>query len=119
MLGRAPTPWKKARSGIRPPAQLRSGKHLQWIRTQRCVVFTGLCEGPVQAAHVRVGTDAGLSAKPSDNWTIPLCHRHHQMQHSIGERSFSTMFELELKRLALNYAKRSPCQRIKERVAGR
>ena len=119
MLGRAPTPWKKARSGIRPPAQLRSGKHLAWIRTQRCACEGPGCNGPILAAHVRIGTDAGLSAKPSDNWSIPLCHRHHTLQHADGERSFEAWFCINMKQAALNYAKRSPCQRIKERVAGR
>ena len=119
MLGRAPTPWKKARSGIRPPAQLRSGKHLAWIRTQRCAVQSKDCNGPIQAAHVRVGTDAGLSAKPSDNWTVPLCHLHHVKQHAFGEQTFGELYRIDTKRLALNFAKRSPCPKVRERVAGR
>jgi hypothetical protein len=119
MLGRAPTPWKKARSGIRPPAQLRSGKHLAWLRTQRCLCHSlrdHRCEGPVQAAHVRRNTDAGLSAKPSDCWTVPLCHAAHSLQHQIGEQPFERKFGFLLKRWAEHYAAKSPDQRIRDRV---
>ncbi len=30
----------------------------------------------------------GMGAKPSDNWVIPLCNRHHDIQHRIGESIF-------------------------------
>lgn len=33
-------------------------------------------------------TDGGTSLKPSDNYTVPLCHKCHQEQHQIGELAF-------------------------------
>lgn len=41
-----------------------------------------------EAAHVRLGTHAGLGRKPPAAATVPLCHDCHMKQHSIGELSF-------------------------------
>lgn len=37
---------------------------------------------------MRAGTDGGLGVKPSDRFTVPLCHDHHRVQHNIGEMAF-------------------------------
>lgn len=47
-----------------------------------------------EAAHVRIGGDGGMSLKPSDWRTVPLCGHdsdsegHHAQQHRLGERVF-------------------------------
>lgn len=47
-----------------------------------------------EAAHVRVSSAAfhkrstGMSRKPDDRWTLPLCHTHHMQQHQVGELTF-------------------------------
>jgi hypothetical protein len=45
-----------------------------------------------EAAHVRMTLDgkpmAGMSSKPDDKWTLPLCHTCHMDQHSVGELTF-------------------------------
>lgn len=46
------------------------------------------CEGRIEAAHIRTGTDGGMGKKPSDCWVVPLCSWHHKSQHSVGENSF-------------------------------
>lgn len=57
----------------------------------------------VVAAHVRIGSDAGMGRKPSDWFTVPLCdgpkaniHEQlgcHNVQHATGEQSFWTGYE--------------------------
>lgn len=81
--------------------------HRRWVRKHRCSV-RGCRQGPVECAHVRCGTDGGLGLKPSDLWTISLCCFHHQEQHQIGERTFELKYDLNLRALASEFARRSP-----------
>lgn len=69
--------------------------YLAWIRRQPCcVAHNGGCWGPVQAAHLRFSdaskgrVNPGLSVKPSDHLTTPLCAHHHQIQHGGRESAF-------------------------------
>lgn len=46
---------------------------------------------PIEAAHIRLGSHAGMGEKPGDDKAIPLCGGsmgHHAEQHRIGEASF-------------------------------
>jgi hypothetical protein len=59
----------------------------------------------VVAAHVRIGSDAGMGRKPSDWFTAPLCDGPkannlqqlgcHNRQHIIGEDTFWKQYEAE------------------------
>lgn len=63
----------------------RSPKHLEFVRSLPCCV----CLNPESvAAHIRIGTDGGMGLKPSDFYTVPLCHACHTKQHNKGERTF-------------------------------
>lgn len=65
----------------------RSQSHLAFVRSFQCAVPG--CQGmPIEAAHVRIGSGAGISQKPDDWRTVGLCSDHHQQQHIIGERIF-------------------------------
>lgn len=64
---------------------IRDEKHLAFIRRLPCVKCSAT---PCEAAHIRSGTGGGTGLKPSDEWTVPLCHEHHAEQHRIGEASF-------------------------------
>ena len=70
---------------------------------------------PIECAHVRMGTDGGMGLKPSDRWTISLCHDHHVEQHQIGERAFEERYDLSMKGLAREFAQRSPYLRQSDR----
>ena len=78
--------------------------HLDWIRTLPCVI-TG--ERPVDAAHIRYADRAygkretGKSEKPDDRWTLPLCRRKHDEQHTMDERIFWARHGLDPLRIAL------------------
>ncbi|MAT95360.1 MAG: hypothetical protein CME59_22540 [Halioglobus sp.] len=66
---------------------------LAWLRDQPCALAkephaslqaAGQCAGDVVAAHYRsVAAGAGIGIKPPYS-AIPLCDRHHQLQHQQG-----------------------------------
>ena len=71
----------------------RNDKHLRFIRGLPCVI----CRNDIQtqAAHLRFSdaasgkVNAGVGAKPSDCYTVPLCQDCHSSQHNMGdERAF-------------------------------
>lgn len=56
----------------------------EWLKAQSCCA-EGQHEGDVVAAHVRrIANGAGVALKPEYS-AIPLCNRHHQIQHQFGE----------------------------------
>lgn len=75
----------------RQPRQ-RNEDHLSFVRMLPCVV----CKNNIQteAAHIRYGfmragkRPTGGAEKPDDDWTIPLCGKHHREQHELGEAIF-------------------------------
>lgn len=70
-------------------------KHLAWVRRQACLIAElHQCSGPIEAAHRRIGTDCGVSTKPSDCFAVPLCHGGHMEQHQIGELSFEKKYDV-------------------------
>lgn len=89
--------------------------HRAWVRKHHCSVPECLAL-PIECAHVRRGTDGGMSLKSSDRWTISLCAMHHREQHSLGEHSFEIKYSLDLMEIAEEFARRSP-HRMKLRVA--
>jgi hypothetical protein len=48
---------------------------------------------PIEAAHVRMGSGAGLGQKPDDWRCVPLCGDHHRQQHSTSEPDFWLTYE--------------------------
>lgn len=68
--------------------RIRSPKHLAWVRTLECAGCFVAGAGPIQAAHLRKGTDGGMGLKPSDCYVVPLCEYCHHVQHKVGEMVF-------------------------------
>ena len=101
-----PTPRKETSRTCAP--------HRAWVRRHRCSV-RGCMRLPVECAHVRMGTDGGMGLKPSDKWTISLCHDHHVEQHHIGERAFEERYDLSMIELAREFVRRSPYLRSSDR----
>ena len=66
--------------------------HLDFIRGLPCLIC--LDNTSTEAAHVRMADNraakpiTGVGRKPPDMWTVPLCGRHHRMQHAGGEAKF-------------------------------
>ena len=81
--------------------------HRAWVRRHDCSV-RGCRRTPIECAHVRSGTNGGTGLKPSDRWVISLCEFHHREQHRIGEREIERKYEINLRALAAEFARRSP-----------
>lgn len=69
--------------------------HLKFIRSLPCANCGKRLH--VEAAHVRYGDlrygkrETGAGERPSDQWTVPLCHDDHtgpEGQHASGERAW-------------------------------
>lgn len=104
----------KPSSGIlrRPSRVFR--RHEAFVRSHLCCIGDKhLCTGPIVLAHVRTGTDGGTGEKPSSWWTISLCNGAHLRQHAIGEPAFEREFGIDMKKLASEFAARSPDQKMK------
>jgi len=74
----------------KPPkrsSRYRSTAHCNFVRSHACSV-SGCSELPIEVAHVRLGSGAGMGQKPDDWRTVSLCKMHHAKQHQEGERTF-------------------------------
>lgn len=85
----------------------RSQAHCSFVRSHECCV-PDCTARPIEVAHVRNGSDAGMSRKPSDWFTISLCRDHHSEQHRIGEASFAKAHGIDLHAMAAAFADASP-----------
>ena len=65
----------------------RSQAHLAFVRSHGCSV-PGCPDKPIEAAHVRLGSGAGIGQKPDDWRAVSLCRDCHAMQHRVGEKLF-------------------------------
>lgn len=100
----------------KPDGWFRSSAHLAYVRTLRCASCgaDGRAENPIEAAHIRKGTDGGASVKPSDFFVLPLDAMHHKVQHLIGEPRFFDAAGIPDPILrALEIAMQSPCDRTR------
>ena len=98
MLPRA-IPKSRASRGYR----WRSQAHLVFVRSRACSVCGSVTN--IEAAHVRVGSGAGMGQKPDDWRAVSLCagpnssiERHlgcHNRQHLVGERIFWEGIDVE------------------------
>jgi hypothetical protein len=63
---------------------------------------------PIEVAHVRNGSGAGIGQKPDDWHTISLCRECHAEQHRLGERAFEKRYGINMAEMAAQFAKASP-----------
>jgi hypothetical protein len=63
------------------------GEKADWIRAQPCMCCAVGFSRPSEAAHVR-SRGAGGTSKD----LVPLCRKHHQMQHDMGVHTFAKQF---------------------------
>lgn len=97
---RIPKPPKRA-------SRWRSLAHCSFIRSHECCV-TGCAGRPIEVAHVRLGSGAGIGQKPDDWRTVSLCQHHHAMQHVFGEATFWSSFQRDPEALIAEFIKASP-----------
>jgi len=70
-----PVPTRRLRR-VRDPA------HLAYVRAKPCLVCG---RRAAEAHHLRFVQPRGLGLKPSDEWAVPLCTRHHRALHAYGD----------------------------------
>lgn len=86
----------------------RSQAHCNFVRQHECCV-PGCDSRPIEVAHLRNGTDAGMGRKASDFFTVSLCRSHHDEQHRIGEPTFwRTIARRDPHDTAAEFAAQSP-----------
>lgn len=94
MLARSILPPKKLKPAKRS-TRWRSQAHLNHVRSFACAVCWS--DVNIEAAHVRMGSGAGLGQKPDDFRAVPLCGHGggkdggegcHARQHRFGEPTF-------------------------------
>lgn len=80
-------------------AREKADGHLRFIRRLPCLV-TGRRD--VEAAHVRFGDiaryfkyETGAGEKPHDKWAVPLSVAEHRRQHSMNERDYWTLVDID------------------------
>lgn len=62
----------------------------------------------MEAAHVDHGGDKGMGTKVSDKFAIPLCSKHHRLQHNDGWKSFQAIYDFDALKVAEAYWKAWP-----------
>lgn len=88
----------------------KNPKHLEFIRTLPCCICKD--NTTTEAAHIRMAhrgwgkSYTGMAEKPDDNWTVPLCGKHHREQHSMGEAAFWCGYRIDPCDLAVGYRDR-------------
>ena len=92
---------------LRGKAKLRSPAHRAWVRSHRCSV-PGCQLMPIECAHVRRASTAGIGIKSSDGYCLSLCREHHAESHRIGEQSFERRHGINLMQLAREFYRASP-----------
>jgi hypothetical protein len=108
---------KRIPKPAKPDKRFRSPSHCNFVRSHACC-GCGATAG-IEVAHVRNGTDGGMSMKPGDYWTISLCSKCHSWQHMIGETSFEAEKVIDMKALAREFVKASPKRRELEAARDR
>jgi hypothetical protein len=63
------------------PVRRRSKAHLVFVASQPCLVCHG---GACDAHHLKMAQPRSLGRKVSDEFTVPLCRKHHQELHRHG-----------------------------------
>jgi hypothetical protein len=104
---------KRARSGIDRGVSREWPRHRAFIRKHACCV-PGCEDGPIEVAHVRHASNAGVGVKPFDWSAVSLCRSHHSEQHNVGVETFQKRHLINLDSLAAEFTARSPDVAMKE-----
>lgn len=119
MLARVPMPRKIPKERKRA-SRWRSQAHCNHVRSHACS-WNGCDQRPIEVAHVRIGSGAGIGQKPDDWRAVSLCQFHHAQQHRVGEATFWKGFDVEalIEAFIASSPRRQEIDRVRrERVDG-
>jgi hypothetical protein len=66
------------------PVRKRSKVHLAFVATQPCLICKA---APCDAHHLKIARPRSLGRKVSDEFTVPLCRKHHRELHRHGNET--------------------------------
>jgi len=117
-IRKARTPLRQRSPKVRRTKTLwRCKPHLKWVAGHSCIACgQGQCDGKMVAHHQRKSHGGGTGIKVGDDWTCPLCSRHHDEYHlrgCIGGWSVEETNE-RLTASAIDMAAQSPFRRKEE-----
>jgi hypothetical protein len=69
---------------LEKPIRKRSKAHLAFVASQPCLICKGT---PCDAHHLKIARRRSLGRKVSDEFTVPLCRKHHQELHRHGNEA--------------------------------
>lgn len=88
------------------PLRRRSKAHLLFVGTHPCLVCQQL---PADAHHLKFAQPKALGRKASDEFTVPLCRKHHRELHQHGnERAWWTNVQIAPLEVAKHLWETSP-----------
>jgi hypothetical protein len=83
--------------------RIYGGEYGDWLVTNSCLVdgIAGhTCFGAIERCHTENG---GMGRKGNATTQVPMCRGAHQLQHTIGVKSFERVFSVDLKASAARY----------------
>ena len=87
---------------LKKQRRIHDNKYLDWIRGCPCIVCLIESKGLMNTAdnisephHVSIKNCGAMGSKTDDSRTIPLCHKHHMLAHSIGRDTFEKTYGLD------------------------
>lgn len=64
------------------PKRFECPAHLAFVATLPCLCCL---YSPVEVHHLLRGVVRGMSLRAGDNWTVPLCDKHHKHLHYVSK----------------------------------
>jgi hypothetical protein len=79
-----PTRIDKSALMLSEPSRLRDKEHLRFVASQPCLLCSAV---PCDAHHLRFSQPRALGRKVGDDFTVPLCRKHHRDLHDSGNEA--------------------------------
>ena len=74
--------------------KIKDKKYLRWVASNPCIICQ---QNDCNAHHITYAMKRGISQKVGDQYTIPLCIKHHHQLHNCGmsERDFWAKIDID------------------------
>ena len=74
--------------------KIKDKKYLKWVASNPCIICQ---QNGCNAHHIQYAQHRGIGQKVGDQFTIPLCVKHHHQLHNCGmsERNFWEKIDID------------------------